>query len=90
MAEAAFNVLKIVVIIAICSIFMVVIFDFLSLITSIIFGNVIGEFFALISMFLPFNAGVVFSSIGVAISAILSFLIAKKIFDLTSWSISSI
>lgn len=90
MAETIFNFLKVTVIIAICAVFMVAIYNLISLISSIVFANVIGEFFSLISMYLPFNAGLVFSSIGVAISAILAFLIAKKIFDLTSWSISSI
>ena len=90
MVEAIFNVLKVTAIIAVCAVFMVAITILLNLITSIVFGNVIGEIFALISMFLPFNALAVFGAIGSATVAILSFLIAKKIFDLTSWSISSI
>lgn len=90
MLQTVFNILKVTVIIVICAVFMVAIYNLISLITSIVFANVIGEFFSLISMYLPFNAGLVFSSIGVAISAILAFLIAKKIFDLTSWSVSSI
>lgn len=90
MIQTVFNVLKITAIVAICAVFMVAITTLLNLITSIVFGNVIGEIFALISMFLPFNALAVFGAIGTATVAILSFLIAKKIFDLTSWSISSI
>lgn len=90
MIETVFNVLKITVIVAISAVFMVAITTLLNLIVSITFGNVIGEILALISMFLPFNAVAVFGAIGTATVAILSFLIAKKIFDLTSWSISSI
>lgn len=90
MIETVFNILKVTAIIAICAVFMVAITTLFNLITSIVFGNVIGEIFALISMFLPFNALAVFGAIGTATVAILSFLIAKKIFDLTSWSISSI
>ena len=90
MLETAFNILKITVIVAVCAVFMVAINALISTITSIIFANVIGEFFALVSMYLPFNAGAVFGSIALAISAILAFLIAKKIFDLTSWSISAV
>ena len=90
MIETVFNVLKITVIIAICAVFMVAITTLLNLIVSITFGNVIGEILSLISMFLPFNAVAVFGAIGTATVAILSFLIAKKIFDMTSWSISSI
>lgn len=90
MVETVFNILKITTIVLICAIFMVSITGLLNLIVSIIFGNVIGEIFTLISMYLPFNALNVFGAIGTATVAILSFLIAKKIFDLTSWSVSSI
>lgn len=90
MIDAVFNVLKITAIVAVSALFMVAIMNLVNLITSVIFGNIIGEFFALISMYLPFNALAVFGAIGTATVAILSFLIAKKIFDLTSWSISSI
>ena len=90
MLDTLFNVLKITVIIAVVAIFMVAINALLSLIVSVVFGNIVGEIFALISMFMPFNALAVFGAIGTATVAILSFLIAKKIFDLTSWSISSI
>lgn len=90
MIETVFNVLKVTVIIAICAVFMVAINALVSLVTEVVFGNIIGEIFALTSMFLPFNAVAVFGAIGTATIAILSFLIAKKIFDLTSWSISSI
>lgn len=90
MIETVFNVLKITAIVAVAAVFMVAINALLSLITSVIFGNVIGEILSLVSMFLPFNALAVFGAIGTATIAILSFLIAKKIFDLTSWSISSI
>lgn len=90
MIEAVFNVLKVTVIIGICAVFMVAITTLLNLITTVVFGNVVGEILSLISMFLPFNAVAVFGAIGTATVAILSFLIAKKIFDLTSWSISAI
>lgn len=90
MLQTVFNILKITAIIAVAAAFMVAINALITLISSVLFGGVIGEFFALISMFLPFNALAVFGAVGTATIAILSFLIAKKIFDLTSWSISSI
>lgn len=90
MIETVFNILKITAIIAVCAVFMVAIYSLLSLIVSVIFGNIIGEILALISMFLPFNALAVFGALGTATVAILSFLIAKKIFDLTSWGISTV
>lgn len=90
MLDTIFNILKVTVIISICAVFMVAINALLTLVTSVLFGNVIGEVLAIISACLPFNALVVFGAIGSATVAILSFLIAKKIFDLTSWSISSV
>ena len=90
MSDAIFHFLKITVIIMITSVFMVAIHTFLNLITSIFFGSVISETLAFISMYLPFNAAAVFGAISTATVAILSFMIARKIFDLTSWSISSI
>ena len=90
MLDSVFRILKITVIILIASVFMLAINGLISLITTLIFGNVIGEVLGIISCCLPFNALAVFGSLGTATIAILSFLIAKKIFDLTSWSISSI
>lgn len=90
MLDTVFNLLKVTVIITVCAVFMVAITALLNLITSLVFGNVIGEVFALISMYLPFNALAVFGALGTVTVAILSFMIAKKIFDLTSWGISSV
>ena len=90
MVETIFNVLKITVIIAVALTFMVAIQALVCLITDIAFGGVIGEVLGIISCCVPFNASVVFGAIFSATTAILSFLIAKKIFDLTSWSISTI
>lgn len=90
MIQTVFNILKISAIVAVCALFMVAIYALLSLIVSVIFGNIIGEILSLVSMFLPFNALAVFGAMGTATVAILAFLIAKKIFDLTSWGISSV
>lgn len=90
MAETVFNILKVTAIIAVSAVFMVAILGLLNLIDALVFHNVIGEIIALISMYLPFNGLVVFGAIGTSTIAILAFLIAKKIFDLTSWSISSV
>lgn len=90
MLETVFNILKITAIVAIASIFMLAIINLLNLIQVVVFGNIISEFFALLSMYLPFNAYAVFGALRTATIAILSFLIAKKIFDLTSWSVSAV
>ena len=63
--------------------FMTAISSLLNLITEVVFGNVIGEILGIISCCLPFNALAVFSAIGTVCSAILSFLIAQKIWELT-------
>lgn len=90
MLDTVFNILKVTVIVAIAAVFMVAITGLLNLITSLVFSSVVGEILALISMYLPFNALNVFGAIGTATVAILSFLISKKIFDLTSWSVSAV
>lgn len=90
MVDTVFNILKVTVIVAIAAVFMVAISGLVNLISALVFSSVVGEIFALISMYLPFNALNVFGAIGTATVAILSFLIAKKIFDLTSWSVSSV
>lgn len=90
MLDSVFKVLKITVAVAVAAAFMVAINSLIGLITTIIFHNVIGEVLAILSACLPFNASAVFGALGTACAAILAFLIAKKIFDLTSWSISTV
>lgn len=90
MLDTVFRLLKITVIIGVCATFMLAINGLIGLITAPIFGGVIGEVMGIVSNSLPFDAGAVFGSLYTATIAILSFLIAKKIFDLTSWSISTI
>ena len=90
MIDGVLNLLKVTVVISIAFVFGVAITTIINLITNVVFGNIIGEILGLISMYLPFNAFAVFGSLASATVAILTFLIAKKIFDLTSWSISSI
>lgn len=90
MLDTVFNILKVTVIVAIAAVFMTAITGLLNLITALVFSSVIGEIFTLVSMYLPFNALNVFGAIGTATVAILSFLIAKKIFDLTSWGVSAV
>lgn len=70
--------------IGIALVFMTAIQALLNLLTTIVFSNVVGEIFGAISCFLPFDGGAVFSAIGTAISAILAFLVAKKIYEYSS------
>lgn len=82
MGELIINGIRVAFFLAIALVFMSAITTLVNLITSVIFDNVIGEVFGLISCFLPFNGASVFSGIGTVISAILAFLIAQKIYDL--------
>lgn len=80
---------KLAIIIAVASTFFVAITTIINLITTVVFDNVIGEVLGIMSACLPFNALAVFSAIGTAGAAILSFLIAQKIYNLTNSSINA-
>lgn len=84
MGELIVNGIKWGFIIAVGGTFMIAINAILSLLTQLVFGNVIGEVFGIISCCLPFNAVAVFGAIGTTISAILGFMVAQKIYDLVS------
>lgn len=60
----------------------------INLLTTIVFNNIIGEVLGIMSACLPFNALAVFSAIGTSAAAILSFLVAQKIFNLTKNSLN--
>lgn len=45
-------------------------------------SSAIGEVLTLISLYLPFNAGTVFSGLIASMSSILTFLVAKKVYEL--------
>lgn len=83
------SIVKTLAIIAVSAVFLVAINSLLGFLSSWVSTTFIGEFFNLVSMYLPFNAHTVFSSILAVAIAIFSFLVAKKIYDLASWSISS-
>lgn len=90
MAETIFNFLKVAVVVAVAAVFMVAINTLINLISVVVIDSVVGEILTIISDCLPFNAAAVFGVLGTAMSGILAFLVAKKIFDLTSWSVSSV
>lgn len=63
--------------------FMIAISTIISLLTTVVFGGVVSEVMSIISCCLPFDASAVFGSIQLALSAILAFMVAKKIWDLS-------
>lgn len=87
-ASGAIAVLKVVASIAIAAIFFTAVITLMSFLSQIILGSVIIEFLSIVSLCLPFDATIVFSGILSVITAILAFLVAKKVYDLTSNLIS--
>ena len=88
MGELIVNGIKWTFIISLSLVFMTALHNLLSLITLSIFSNVIGDVMHVISCCLPFNASAVFGAIETSMSAILTFLIAQKIYNLTSQHIT--
>lgn len=83
-AEGALTVVKVIAIVGFGSIFAGAILSLLGLLSNAVMTSVIGEFFAIVSLCLPFNPAIVFGSILLIIQGVLAFLIAKKIYDLTA------
>lgn len=80
--------LKMALVISIGLAFFTAITTILNLLTSVVFDGVFGEILGIMSCCLPFNALAVFSAIGNATAAILSFLVAQKTYNLTRESIN--
>ena len=75
--------------IAVETAFFTAITTIINLLTTVLFDNIIGEVLGIMSACLPFNALAVFSAIGTSSAAIMSFLVAQKIYSLTIHSINS-
>lgn len=76
--------IKMAAVIAVALVFMTAITTLLNLIVSVVFANVIGEVLGILSMCLPFDAGVVLGGLGTACAAVLAFLVAQKLWSLTN------
>lgn len=84
MGELIVNGLKWAFIIGVSGTFFAVILTLLGNLASIQFGGVIGEVFGIMSMCLPFDLGTIMSGVGVAVAAILAFLVGHKIYNLVT------
>ena len=82
MGDAAKYALKISVIVGLTITFATAVFTILSLITYFTVDTHFGEAIALFNLYLPFNANAVFTSFQAVITAVLSFLVARKIYDM--------
>lgn len=83
-AEGALTVVKVIAIIAFASVFAGAILAVIGLVENAVMTSVIGEFFAIVSLCLPFSPAIVFGSILLIINGVITFLVAKKVWDLTS------
>lgn len=84
MGELIVNGIKWAFIIAVGAVFMVAITNLLNLLVMVVFNNVVGEVLGIMSACLPFDASAVFGSIATAIAGILAFMVAKKLYSLTT------
>lgn len=53
----------------------------ISAVSGIASVGILSEMLGLIGIFMPFNMGTVFTSVGVAISALIAFITARKVYD---------
>lgn len=84
MGESLVYAIKVALAIAIATTFASAIIVVVNLLSSIVIHSVVGEVFGLMSVFLPFSPAPVFGAIVLSMSAILAFLVAKKVYSLCS------
>lgn len=82
MGDTAKYALKIAIIIGLTITFATSVFTLLSMLTYATVGTHFGEIITLINLYLPFNANAVFTSFTAVMTAVLSFLVARKIYDM--------
>ena len=82
MGESIVYGLKMVLAVAVFVAFMAAITTVVALIVSASSSTALGEIIGVISVYLPFNPAAVFGALTTCIAALISFLIAKKIYTL--------
>ena len=86
MGESIVYALKVALVVAFAIVFFAAIGSLLSIIVDFFASGVtgaVGEALAIISSFLPFNPGTVFSAILASADALITFFVAKKVYDLS-------
>lgn len=83
MGESIVYALKVALAVAVALAFATAIVTILGLVVSFATSTVLGEVIGLISIYLPFNPSAVFAGIGTAMTAIIAFLLARKIFTIS-------
>lgn len=87
MTLSLINIIKMTVVLAFASVFLLALNTLISFIVTLVIPPVVSEILALISMYLPFNANAVFGSLSLIMEAILVFMIANKVFHINTWLI---
>lgn len=82
-AEGAIGIIKIVAAVSFSLVFVSAIISLVGFLEVVFINSFVGELFGIFSMCLPFNAAVVFGGIVAMLTAILSFLVARKVYMLT-------
>lgn len=83
MGESLVYAIKIGLAIACTAAFVAAIITLVSLLVSFVGNSMLGEIIGLISIYLPFNPAPVFATVSSTITAILAFLVAKKVWSMT-------
>lgn len=83
-AHAAIIIVKIVVAASLAIAFAVAIGTLFGFLTHVVYNSVVGDFFRLISVCLPFNPSIVFGAILAVLDGIVIFLVAQKVYELST------
>ena len=82
--QGALTVIRIIAIVGFATIFAGAILSFLGLASSVLVNGVIGEFFAIVSLCLPFSPATIFGSVLMIIDGAVIFFVARKTYMLVS------
>lgn len=83
MGESLVYAIKIALAVAATMAFVTAIITLVGLLIAFVANSMLGEIIGLISVFMPFNPAFVFGSVLSVMNAIIAFLIARKIWDIT-------
>lgn len=83
-AHAAILIAKIVVAASMAILFGAAILALIGFLSHVVYNSVVGDFFRLISVCLPFNPSIVFGAILAVADGILAFLVAQKVYELST------
>lgn len=82
--QGALTIIRILAIVGFATIFAGAILGFFGLVSYGVMSSVVGEFFAIVSLCLPFSPAVVFGSILLIIDGAITFFVARKTYILVS------